>query len=89
MAGILLASRLSSDPNVFVLLLEAGEQMPWFAHSPYFRYLFDSNEISYGWNVTLSSYNNEVRACPSSLTHFPKILQRTRPRGEWYTLIYV
>lgn len=58
-AGILLASRLSSDPNVFVLLLEAGEQMPWFAHSPYFRYLFDSNEISYGWNVTLSSYNNE------------------------------
>uniref|UniRef100_A0A915CAT4 Uncharacterized protein n=1 Tax=Parascaris univalens TaxID=6257 RepID=A0A915CAT4_PARUN len=58
-AGILVASRLSSDPNVFVLLLEAGDQIPWFAHSPYFRYLFDSNKISYGWNVTLSSHNNE------------------------------
>uniref|UniRef100_A0A914RI38 Glucose-methanol-choline oxidoreductase N-terminal domain-containing protein n=1 Tax=Parascaris equorum TaxID=6256 RepID=A0A914RI38_PAREQ len=60
-AGILVASRLSSDPNVFVLLLEAGDQIPWFAHSPYFRYLFDSNKISYGWNVTLSSHNNEVQ----------------------------
>ncbi|KAK0423216.1 hypothetical protein QR680_008031 [Steinernema hermaphroditum] len=50
-AGAVLASRLSEDPKNFVLLLEAGEQAPFYAHIPYVAPLIQDG--SYDWNFTL------------------------------------
>ncbi|VDM42699.1 unnamed protein product [Toxocara canis] len=58
-AGTLLASRLSENPNVFVLLLEAGDQAPWYFHSRYLEGFFESRDISYEWNVNLSVHNDQ------------------------------
>lgn len=54
-AGVILATLLSEDPSVFVLLLEAGEQASFFHHLPILRQFSNDNEqISVDFNASSS-----------------------------------
>ncbi|TKR95865.1 hypothetical protein L596_009977 [Steinernema carpocapsae] len=57
-AGVVLAARLSEDPKNFVLLLEAGNQAPFYAHIPYVAPLIQDG--SSDWNFTLERQSDAL-----------------------------
>ncbi len=71
-AGCVLASRLSEDPNISVLLLEAGPDYPNFAHLP--------DDLKLGNNVWLSAYGPHNWGFVGQVTPEQTALQI--PRGK-------
>ncbi|XP_067129201.1 glucose dehydrogenase [FAD, quinone]-like [Centruroides vittatus] len=68
-SGAALANRLSTNPNVFVLLLEAGERPNLLTEVPsYYFYLYGS---SYDWNynVIFPDFPNMEKRAPVHLPH--------------------
>jgi choline dehydrogenase len=71
-AGCVLASRLSEDPNLSVLLLEAGPDYPHLAHLP--------DDLKLGNNVWLSAYGPHNWGFVGQVTPHQTELQI--PRGK-------
>ncbi|VDK56271.1 unnamed protein product [Anisakis simplex] len=70
--GVLLACRLSEDANNFVLLLEEGDQLPFYHYnyyfSKYFKKLWNLNHFAFTYNVSLTSTTTDHHNQDESFT---------------------